>query len=322
VRVVEFWQQLLLELELGRAAYICLVVDQKKGSPGTTAARMVLTEGAQQFGTIGGGIMERRIIDDAQELLKNGQRLSPRLRVLSHRKDAKAGASGLICGGAQTNLEAVLTAEDTELVRGIVSAAEKGGGAEVCFDQNAIRLEPAADSLAAETHFFSQEEGEWHYRMSLRNLRRVVIYGGGHCGVALAQLMWRLDYAVSLVEPRSDLPTIDTLPDSIHRISTEFAKAAPLVTSPSETIAIVMTYSMATDIEALSGAMPAGFKEIGLMGSQIKIAHIRASLIEKGFDRLQIQGICAPIGLQFNSDTPEEIAVSIAAQILLERESN
>ena len=58
------------------------------------------------------------------------------------------------------------------------------------------------------------------------------------------------------------------------------------------------------------------------MGSQVKIAHIRQKLQSEGFSDLQIAQIVAPVGLEFNSDTPEEIAVSIAAKILLERESN
>jgi xanthine dehydrogenase accessory factor len=322
VRVAEFWQQVLVELEGGHLVYICLVVDQKKGSPGTTGARMVITGSGQQFGTIGGGIMERRIIDDAQKRLQQGEVLSPRLCVLNHRKGAELGASGLICGGAQTNLEAVLGVDHVALVREIVSAAENGEAAGVCFDENGIRLEADVDSQVADTHLFCQNQDGWHYRMNLKNRRRIVIYGGGHCGVALAQLMCRLDYAVTLVEPRKDLPTVDTLPDSIHRIACEFDQAATLVSAPSDTIAIVMTYSMVTDIEALKGALPVSFKQIGLMGSPIKIAHIRESLKAHGFDSLQIQGIRAPIGLEFNSDTPEEIAVSIAAQILLERKSN
>ena len=63
------------------------------------------------------------------------------------------------------------------------------------------------------------------------------------------------------------------------------------------------------------------FGHDGLMGSQVKIAHIRQKLILKGYSDLQIAQIVAPVGLDFNSDTPEEIAISIAAKILLKRES-
>ena len=83
-----------------------------------------------------------------------------------------------------------------------------------------------------------------------------------------------------------------------------------------------MTYSMDTDVKALLGLLDKGFDWIGLMGSQVKIAHIRQKLQHKGFSDLQIAQIVAPVGLDFNSDTPEEIATSISAKILLKRESN
>lgn len=322
MRVIEFWQRVLAELEEGRAVYICLVVDQKKGSPGTTEARMVLTESGRQFGTIGGGIMERRVIDSAQKLLADGVCFTPRLKSLSHRKEARTEVSGLICGGAQTNLEAILPAADRRLVQRILSAAEGGTVAYVRFDRDGIRLCDAAESAGAGPFFVSKDSDEWHFRMPLINGRRIVIFGGGHCGAALAQLMWRLDYAVSVVEPRGELPTLETLPDGVRRIGGGFEIAAQSVDFPEETMAVVMTYSMATDIDSLAGIIPMGFKEIGLMGSPVKIAQIKGSLKSKGFDDLQIQKIRAPVGLNFNSDTPDEIAVSIAAQILLERRSS
>jgi xanthine dehydrogenase accessory factor len=309
--------------------YICLVVDQDKGSPGTTAARMVLTQTGRQFGTVGGGIMERRVLDSAQKKLNQNAAMAPRLQFLRHRKEANVDgnleASGLICGGAQTNLEVILTAADAPLLERIVSAAELEAQARVCFTSAGIRLDVFADAPAPESVPSSKltRDGpeQWEYSMCLRNMRRIVIYGGGHCGVALAQLMWRLDYAVSLVEPRRELPALKSLPDSVQRIHQEFISAASQVSCPSDTIAIVMTYSMLTDIEALKGALPLGFKQLGLMGSPIKIAHVRDSLKQSGFDQDQIDLIRAPIGLSFNSDTPDEIAVSIAAQILLERNS-
>ena len=81
-----------------------------------------------------------------------------------------------------------------------------------------------------------------------------------------------------------------------------------------------MTYSMVSDILALSGIIDKEFKWIGLMGSQSKITRIKNKLREQGFSDLQINKIVVSVGMGFNSDTPEEIAVSIAAKILHVRE--
>ena len=157
--------------------------------------------------------------------------------------------------------------------------------------------------------------------MPLLNRRRVAVFGAGHCGVALANAMHRLDYEVTVIDSRSDISTTEGLTKSIKLLVTDFEGAAACVDHPNHTVAIVMTYSMETDVKALLGLLDKGFDWIGLMGSQVKIAHIRQKLQSEGFSDLQIAQIVAPVGIEFNSDTPEEIAISIAAKILLERES-
>ena len=175
---------------------------------------------------------------------------------------------------------------------------------------------------SVETVKLKQMEKEWEVSLPLLNRRRVAVFGAGHCGVALANAMHRLDYEVTVIDSRSDISTTEGLTKSIKLLVTDFEGAAACVDHPNHTVAIVMTYSMDTDIKALLGLLDKGFDWIGLMGSQVKIAHIRQKLQHKGFSDLQIAQIVAPVGLDFNSDTPEEIAISIAAKILLKRESN
>ena len=321
MRHLEFWNIARDELRAGRAVYLCLVVGQKKGTPGTTASRMLYTEQGVQHGTVGGGIMERRVIDTAIKLLKTKASLSPRLVVKQHRAGVGEQASGLICGGAQTNLEMVLTgSESLRTIEDIADAAAQDCDAGVLFDSTGIQL-VAHSNVSVLVDSATQLQGDdWSVFTGLRNSRRIVVYGGGHCGVALSNAMQRLDYAVTLVDPRVDLFTTAELHPAVRRLNVSFESAAEKLGSVGSTIAVVMTYSMVTDVEALSGALRVGFKRIGLMGSPVKIAHIKKELSANRFSDAEIFNIVAPIGLNFNSDTPEEIAVSIAAQILLERE--
>ena len=127
---------------------------------------------------------------------------------------------------------------------------------------------------------------------------------------------------MTIVESRQELSTLDGLDKSIKQLITNFEDATEYINHQSDTIAIVMTYSMDSDIRALSGLIDKDFKWIGLMGSQAKITNIRRNLLELGFCDLQIDKIVVSVGMGFNSDTPEEIAVSIAAKILHTRESN
>ena len=96
-----YWREALFELEAGRRVYSVIVAEAKKGSPGTSAARMFVREDGSQFGTIGGGIMEKNILDRAGGILASGGELQPDLIELEHRGGSADRASGLICGGAQ-----------------------------------------------------------------------------------------------------------------------------------------------------------------------------------------------------------------------------
>ena len=77
-----------------------------------------------------------------------------------------------------------------------------------------------------------------------------------------------------------------------------------------------MTHSYESDVEALRFALKQDFPFCGLMGSPPKLERIRKSLTGRGISRAQIDRITCPVGIEIGSDTPDEIAVSVAAQIL------
>ena len=313
----DFWQAAHEALSNCKRIHMSLVVDQTKGSPGTTAARMFVTNDGVRYGTIGGGVMESRVLEEAVSSLNQELLPKPRLRQLRHRADTSDQSSGLICGGTQTNLEIALSPElHLELVAQIAASAVSGQGSVGCTSDG-LEL---TDKLV-ETVKINQNGEAWEVSLPLLNRRRVAVFGGGHCGVALANAMQRLDYEVTILDSRSDISTTEGLAKSIKCVVTDFERAAACVDHPNYTVAIVMTYSMDTDVKALLGLFDKGFEWIGLMGSQVKIAHIRQKLLSESFSDLQIAQIVAPVGIEFNSDTPEEIAISIAAKILSERES-
>ena len=314
----EFWEAAHEALRNGKLIHMSLVVDQTKGSPGTTAARMFVTSDGVRYGTIGGGVMEKRVLDEAVASLNQDPLPKPRLRQLRHRADSSDQSSGLICGGTQTNLELALSPnQHLELIARIVTSAVSGLGSVRCTSEGLELSDKLVEAVK-----LNQKDEDWEVCMPLFNRRRVAVFGGGHCGVALANAMQRLDYEVTILDSRSDISTTEGLAKSIKLIVTDYEVAAACVDHPNYTVAIVMTHSMDTDLKALLGLIDKGFDWIGLMGSQVKIAHIRQKLILKGYSDLQIAQIVAPVGIDINSDTPEEIAISIAAKILLKRESN
>ena len=311
-----FFQTAHEELKAGRRVFACFVAANRKGSPGTPAARMLIFESGKQVGTIGGGIMEKSIIDQAIERLSNSVSMPPCLDDLVHRKTEGASASGLICGGAQSNVSFILEPNTATcaLLERITAACDVEGYLEVTA-HGLLYSELNLDCA----NRLDTSDGGWIYQLNLVNQRRIAIFGGGHCGCALAEQMSRLGYAVTIIEPRNDVVTLEDLPGEVLLIHADYSEAVEGLKWSDRTHAVVMTHSMQTDVDALNAALGLPFASIGVMGSSPKIARIRTSLLDLSWSDLQISGVRAPIGLSFDSDTPEEIAVSIAAQILLER---
>jgi xanthine dehydrogenase accessory factor len=331
MRRVDFWSQVLGLLESGKRVFVCLVAESTKGSPGSPGAALALAQNHDPMGTIGGGGVERVVLERAAVALSETN-FAPCLEKRVHRKGAmmrdgaeggalKQEPSGLICGGSQTHVMGVLEPErDQETVQTLVEAL-RADQFEKALRLDASGLRVVSTELAEGEMRRLLIGDDWSYQERLFNPRRVVIFGGGHCGSALAEVMVRLDFSVQVVERRADLYTLKRLPEQLRCAVSEFTEGAEHVLFPQKTVVVVMTSDFPSDVSALRGLLPRPFPFIGLMGARPKLQKIRETLQAEGFDETDWTRIACPVGLVHGSDTPEEIAVSVAAQILLQRDT-
>ncbi len=281
---------------------------------------MLLTSKGKQIATIGGGALELKILDLGREAFER-KNFSPQYLKLEHFKSGDH-PSGLICGGTQTQVCSIFNPqEDLELVDRIVNEMDKTPGAALEFSKTGVKLIEASPSNPACTSWLSYAKEDWKAFIRLFNRRRVNIWGGGHCGVALAKQMRLLGYSVSLFEWRREIFTLHQFEYGKLIWVDNFAKCENHLVYPEITFAIIMTHDFPNDVQALKGILPHPFPFIGLMGSNRKIHAIRECLINEGVSKETLSRITAPVGLDFDSNTPEEIAVSISAQILIQRET-
>lgn len=311
---MEFWSAAYGELSRGKAVLLTIVASCRKGSPGTPGAKMLLLEDGRKIGTIGGGIMEARALEHARMALISGH-YQPRLEEVDHWLGSKR-PSGLICGGGQSNVTARLSPnQDMDTIRRFISNANSDTPSSLEISPYGIRLaDQKGSSLFSQR--LVQEAESWKLEFGSVNLKRCAIFGAGHCGQALAKQMKWLGYNVKIFDARSEqrakLATLGLEPSSIGS-----PRESPIkVRFPQRTSAVVMTHSYESDVEALGFALELDFPFIGLMGSPPKLNRIHKSLTDQNFSRVQIDRITCPVGMDIGSDTPEEIAVSVAAQIL------
>jgi len=300
--------------------FVACVASHTRGSPGTAGAKLLVAESGELVGTIGGGAMEHRIVDQAKELLQGGNHRSEK-QTLVHSEVASGDASGLICEGSQTNVFCVLDGpRDLESVRAIVDTIRNDQRGWIEIDGAGLRLVEDGAGLDAASITLLEGDGVWRYREDLLNRRRVAIIGGGHCAAALGEVMTPIGYRVEVFDTRAHVVSHDraTAVGGLSIVA-DYAEAGPSIAHRESTAVVVMTADYRTDVHALLGVAALPFPFIGLMGSRKKIERIFSLLREEGISPDTIDRIHAPVGLDIGSETPEEIAISIAAQILRER---
>ena len=151
---------------------------------------------------------------------------------------------------------------------------------------------------------------------------QLVIAGAGHIGKALAHLGSMLDFEVTVIDDRPEYANSENIPDADHIIVKDIGDAMQEVKKRDDTYVVIVTRGHKDDAAALKPCIGSDLAYTGMIGSKNKIATMRMNFIEnewatgKQWDEIQ-----APVGLEIKSKTVEEIAVSIAAQLILVRNS-
>ena len=147
--------------------------------------------------------------------------------------------------------------------------------------------------------------------------RELVILGGGHVGLAVAQCASLLGFRITVIDDRADFATDERFPMASRTVIAPVEQIAQFVSITPHTSIVIATPSHEHDTEALRAVLgsPAGY--IGLIGSKRKVKTIFSTLREEGATESALASIHAPIGLDIGSETPSEIALSIMAEILL-----
>ena len=147
----------------------------------------------------------------------------------------------------------------------------------------------------------------------------LVILGAGHVGRTLAKLARFTGFRVTVVDDRAEFANQENIPDAHDLIVHEFERAFEQVPVENGTFIVVATRGHNHDLDAVKAALRTPAFYIGLLGSKRKRALLRKSLADSGFSPTDIDRVIIPVGMEIDSVTPEEIAVSIMAQIIQKR---
>ena len=150
----------------------------------------------------------------------------------------------------------------------------------------------------------------------------LIIAGAGHIGKALAHLADLLDFEVTVIDDRPEYASFENIPEASHIIVKDIGEALKDLRKSNDTYVVIVTRGHKDDAAALKPCIGSDLAYSGMIGSKNKIAAMRADFIKNGWATVkQWEAVHTPIGLDIKSRTVEEIAVSIAAQMVLVRNS-
>ena len=317
-RDISIWNLAASSLQAGTPVALLCVVQSAGSSPGRQGFKMSVTADATA-GSIGGGIMEHKFVELArQRLLDNN--VEPLLRPQIHRREAVTDRSGMMCSGEQEVMLWPLAATDLDTVAAIVAALQNNKGGGLTLGQQAgLQLEPAATTAALEVPdaFYAFRPGpDWQYCEQLGFRDRLTIVGGGHVSLALSKTMALLDFELTVLDDRPDLPTLLANKAAHRRQIVDYETIIDKIPAGPHQYVVVMTAGYRTDAVVLHQLLSRPYRYLGVMGSATKVAELRRGLREAGFSEAAVARLHGPIGLPINSQTPEEIAISIAAELI------
>ena len=144
----------------------------------------------------------------------------------------------------------------------------------------------------------------------------LIIFGAGHIGAALSKITAMLGFTTTVVDNRPEFANGEKLPWADRVIADDYQKALHDLSFSDTTFVVILTHRHAHDFEILEYCIKQPFSYLGMIGSRKKVDRAFEQLREKGVDEETIKRIHAPIGMNIGAESPQELAVAIAAQLV------
>ena len=339
-------------VDLLRDAQPCVlatVVRTKGSTPQKSGAMLLVKEDGTGVGTLGGGCVEGDIWFAAREMLRNNA--GPEFKEYFLNEDI-AARDGLVCGGTmyfylepmtnnndfqdigQKVLEAydggepvaLATVVSDESDSGLLGAklllsvdgTVNGSLGSVTLDKKATEIAMRIADLGAIESFVT-DDGLEIFIEGFTTPPTLIMVGGGHVGKATADLADSLGYTVQIVDDRNEFSNAERFPYANETIVTSYDDWAKHININVNTFVVVATRGHRYDDMALESALQTPARYIGLLGSRRKTLMIYQRLLAQGISVDRLKGVKSPIGLDIGALTPEELAVSIMSEIIMER---
>jgi xanthine dehydrogenase accessory factor len=346
----ELLKAIRCEIEGERPCAVATVLDTSGSAPRAAGAKMLVRQDGTISGTVGGGQVEAEVIKAARAAISAGQSVVLRYNL---RGDLGQGLD-MICGGEMELLVHVLSPTGEE--QALYGRQLQGQPGAILLtlwrsgDDGQPAARPAHDVIQClVSHHGELLAGELapphagvntttpaHGIRFARVTRQgdsvilaeplfaagtVHIYGGGHISLHVAELCQRVGFTVEVMDDREEFSSRERFPgaDLVHTARPAFAGCIAADRIDADSHVVIVTRGHAHDREVLAQALRTRAGYIGMIGSKRKRDATYRALLDEGFQQQEIDRVHCPIGLAIGAETPEEIAVSIVAELIQAR---
>jgi xanthine dehydrogenase accessory factor len=304
-------------LTSGENVILATIIADSGSTPRGAGARMAMISDGSSIGTIGGGAVEYKVQQMALDALKD-KKSQIRSFILSPNEKEDLG---MVCGGNVTVYIQYISAGDENARKMFAYGAE-------LFSQN-IDSWLVAD-ITDETDcrmsihttppdVQAEASGRKYYSEPLTKAGRVYVFGGGHVSRELVPLLSHLGFSCVVFDSLPKFANKELFPAADDAILGDFDNISSSVGITEKDYVVIMTRGHSFDLAVQAQALRRSPRYIGAIGSRAKVAAVSKKLREQGFSQEEIDSVHSPIGIDIKADTPAEIAVSIAAELIMVR---
>lgn len=334
-------QAVLKALDAGEPCELAVVAGTAGSSPRGVGAWMALFANGSQQGTIGGGKVEFNAVAEAQELLAQSKS-----RLVRYTMGGESSDTGMICGGVMCLCYLYLDPAQAGLFHKVADILTYRRIGDFSIDFSAFMDRPlegevadyhgeasrrTIDGCPALQIVPNQDKTTYTNAASAYPPAHIetlcpeglaYIFGVGHVGAATARVLTSAGFAVVACDDRPGLLTPEQLPDVYDRRLVDYKDLPATCQIGPRDLVVVATAGHKSDIDVVIQAMRENPAYLGCLGSKRKTAFVHGRLAEAGFTPEQIATLHLPIGEPIEAEDPGEIAVSIAAQMILFRRTH
>ena len=316
-------------LAQGKRGILATIVRRVGATPRDAGAKIFIEEYGKLSGTIGGGCVEAEAWQKAQEILNSGE---PKFFHYAM-NGQQVEDEGMICGGSLDIFMEPVIVRHKELYESILSAEKRGERGIIItrfegasYTKTLIKTseELMGDELDRDTIVqvkdrLNDKKPNLVNGMIVEPLvpsSILYIYGAGHISQSISKIAKTVGFRITVLDDRGDFASRERFPEADEIVVDDFDFVSQHIPHDGGSYAVIVTRGHKHDAIVLEEVLKLPHRYIGMIGSKRKVHIIYEALKAKGVDGNLLASVHAPIGIEINAETPEEIALSIVSELV------